>query len=103
MKVGFLSPKNAFFARKSWARSGQASASRSFEQPLHFINQISKMKGLGEDAGVLWRRVGGVQRHRGEARDEHNLDFRVEFSGATSKLNAVHFRHDDIGQEQFER
>ena len=61
------------------------------------------MKGLGEDAGVLRRRVRGVERYGGEARDEHNLDFRVELSGATSKLDAVHLRHDDISQQQLER
>src|ERR1700722_17453923 len=61
------------------------------------------MKGLGEDAGVLRRRVRGVERYGGEARDEHNLDFRVELSGATSKLDAVHLRHDNIGQQEVER
>ena len=85
------------------SRTGLGALSGRFEQPLHFVNQISKMKRLGEDSGVLWRRVGGIERHGGEARDEHDLDFRVELGGATSQLDAVHLRHDDIRQQELER
>ena len=45
----------------------------------------------------------GIERDRGKPGDEHDLDIGIEFGGAARQLDAVHLRHDDIGQQQFER
>ena len=44
-----------------------------------------------------------VERHRGKAGDEHDLDVGIEFGGAAGELDAVHFRHHDIGEQELER
>ena len=45
----------------------------------------------------------GVQRDGGKAGDEHDLDVGIELGGAAREFDAVHFRHHDIGEQQFER
>ena len=45
----------------------------------------------------------GIERHRGKAGDEHDLDIGIEFGGAARQLDAVHFRHDDVGEQELER
>src|SRR4026207_80995 len=60
------------------------------------------MEGLGQDPGILRRLIGRIERDRGEARDEHDLQIRIEFARAPRKLDAIHLRHHDIGKEQGE-
>ena len=45
----------------------------------------------------------GVERHGGKAGDEHHLEVRIELGGAARQFDAVHLRHDDVGQQQRER
>ena len=61
------------------------------------------MDRLGEHFGVLGRGGIGVERDRGEAGDEHDLDVGVELGGAAGKLDAVHLGHHDIGEQKLER
>ena len=60
------------------------------------------MEGLRQDLGVLRSVVVGVQRHGGEARNEHDLDVGVEFGGPARQFDSVHLGHDDVGQQQLE-
>src|SRR6185312_4168724 len=82
--------------------AGRAPSGR-LQQAFDFVDQFAQMKRLREDAGVLRGGVVGVERDRGEAGDEHDLDLRVEFGRAPGELDAVHLRHDDIGQKELER
>ena len=61
------------------------------------------MDGLGKHLGVLGRGRIGIERHGGEAGDEHDLDVGVELGRAAGEFYPVHLRHDDIGQEELER
>ncbi|CAH1669887.1 hypothetical protein BOSEA31B_13485 [Hyphomicrobiales bacterium] len=61
------------------------------------------MEGLRQHLGILRRLRIGVERHGGEAGDEHHLDVGIELGGAPRQLDAVHLRHDDIGQQELER
>ena len=72
------------------------------EQLLHFVDQFAKMDRLRQHLGMLGRARIGIQRHRGEAGDEHDLDVGVELGGAAGELDAVHLRHDDVGEQQLE-
>ena len=44
-----------------------------------------------------------VERHGREAGDEHDLQVGIELGRPAGKLDAVHLRHDDIGEEECER
>ena len=44
-----------------------------------------------------------VERDRGEASDEHDLDVGIELGRAAGEFDAVHLRHDDIGEQKLER
>ena len=44
-----------------------------------------------------------IERNGSKASDEHDLDVRVQFRGPASQFDAIHFRHDNVGQEQSER
>ena len=44
----------------------------------------------------------GIERNGGKARDEHDLEIRIELACLAGKLDAVHLGHDDVGQEQRE-
>ena len=61
------------------------------------------MEGLGQDLRLFRGIVVGVQRHGGEAGDEHDLDIRVELRRSPRQFDPVHLRHHDIGEKQFER
>ena len=58
------------------------------------------MYGFRQHFGVLGRGGIGIERDRGKAGDEHDLDVGVEFGGAAREFDAVHFRHHDIGQQE---
>src|SRR5687768_8269001 len=44
---------------------------------LNLADQILQVEGFREDLGALRRAVVGVQRHRGEAGDEHDLEIGI--------------------------
>ena len=41
----------------------------------------------------------GIERHRSEARDEHDFHFGIDFRRPARELDSVHDRHDNIGEE----
>ena len=43
-----------------------------------------------------------MERHRGKAGDEHDLERGIELGGPARQFDAVHLGHDDVGQEQVE-
>ncbi len=61
------------------------------------------MKRFRQDLGVFRRFRVGIERHGGKSGYEHDLQVRIDFGGAAGQLYPIHFRHDDIGQEQVER
>ncbi len=73
------------------------------EQFLHFAHQLAQMDRLRQHFGVLGRAGIRIERHGGKARDEHDLDVRIEFGGPAGEFDPVHLRHDDIRQQEFER
>jgi hypothetical protein len=56
------------------------------------------MERLGQHLGVLGRRGVRVERDRGEAGDEHDLDVGVELGGPARQLDAVHLRESYTGR-----
>src|SRR5207253_2210894 len=109
------SPVNASMAAPSKrcraARSGQEGADPSpwglecrlrsgREHLVHLVDEVTKVKRLGEYLGFL-RRVGiRIKRHGREPSDKHNLNIGIEFGGAAGKLDPIHFRHYDIGKQE---
>ncbi len=61
------------------------------------------MERLGKHLCVARRVRIGVEGDSGEARNEHDLQIRVDFCRAPRQFDAVHFRHDNIGQQKGER
>ena len=61
------------------------------------------MEGLGEDFRLSRRLIVGIEGDRRETGDEHHLDVGIELGRAASELDAVHLRHDDVGEQQLER
>ena len=61
------------------------------------------MEGFGQDLRVLGRVGFRVERDRGETGYEHDLKARIQLGGPPRELDAVHLRHDDIGQQQRKR
>ncbi len=56
---------------------------------LHFVDEVAQVDRLGQHLGVLGCCGVGVERDRGEARDEHDLDVGIEFGArrASSMLS----------------
>src|SRR5204863_241263 len=71
------------------------------EHPLDLGDELAQVEGLGEDLGV-GRLAPGLQRHRGEAGDEHDADSGLDLAGLLGELDPVHLGHDDVAQEQVE-
>ena len=87
-----------------WGREWSPEATKlRREQFLHFVDEFAQVDGLGKHLGVLGRGRIGIERDRGEAGDEHDLDVGIELGRATSQFYPVHFRHDDIGEQELER
>ena len=83
----------------------KATASRgrlSRQQALHLVDQVAQMERLRQDLGILRRVIVGIERNGGETGDEHDLEVRIELARLAREFNAVHLRHDDIGQKQRE-
>lgn len=95
VRITGLPPKN-----KIEPTGGKGLLSR--HQPLDLGDQIAEMEGFGQHLGVFGGMALGVQRNGGKTRDEHDLQRRIEFGGAPGKFDPVHFRHDDIGQQDVE-
>src|SRR5262245_14922281 len=70
--------------------------------PFYFGNEILQVKRLRKYLGVLGRSAVGIEGDRRESGDEHDLERRVELGCTPGKLDAVHFRHDDVGEQQIE-
>src|SRR5690349_23512938 len=51
------------------------------KQLLHFADQFAQVDRLGEDFGVFGCARVRIERHGGEAGDEHDLDVRTELGG----------------------
>src|SRR3954464_12502859 len=81
--------------RKAWGSGG--------EELLDLVHELAQMEGLRQHLGVLRRLRARVERDRGDARDEHDLDVGVELGRAPGELDAVHLGHDDVGEEKLER
>ena len=69
---------------------------------LNLIDEVTEMEGLGEHLGILGRLGIRVQRHGCKTGDEHDLEVRIELGGPAGQFDAVHFGHDDVGQQQRE-
>ena len=78
-------------------------ASSRRQHLLHFVDQLAQVDRLGKHLGVLRRTRVGIERDRGKTGDEHDLDVGIELGGAAREFDAVHLRHDDIGEQQLER
>src|ERR1700730_9345536 len=72
------------------------------EHLLDFVYELAQMDRLREHLGIFGRLGIGVERDRGKAGDEHDLDVGVEFGSAARELNPVHLRHNDVGQQKLE-
>jgi hypothetical protein len=77
--------------------------SGGFQHLFNLVDEIAQMEGLGQDLGILRRIRIRVQRDGCEAGDEHDLEVWIDFRGAARKFNAVHFRHDNVRQQQGKR
>ena len=61
-----------------------------------------RWNGLDSTLASFGAREFGMERHRREAGDEHDLEPGIELGRPPRQLDPVHFRHDDIGQQQIE-
>jgi hypothetical protein len=69
------------------------------EDPVDLHDEVFQVEWLGQELR-LRRRAPALQRDRGKAGDEHHPDGRIDRAGLLGELDPVHFRHDNIGQEQ---
>ena len=72
------------------------------QKPFDLVHKVAKVERLRQDPRVLGSVVVRIERDRGKASYEHNFDLGIEPGRATSKLESVHLRHDDIGEQKFE-
>src|ERR1700749_241370 len=63
-------------------RQGAPAASGG-EHLLHLVDELAQMHRLRQDLGGLRRRRIGIERDRGKAGDEHDLDVGIELAGAS--------------------
>src|SRR5580693_3770753 len=61
------------------------------------------MDRLGQHLGVLGGGRIGIERDRSKAGNEHDFDIGIELGGTAGKFDAVHLRHDDVGEQKLER
>ena len=71
------------------------------EHAVHFHHQVLEVERLGQQFR-LGRGAPALQRDGGEAGDEHDPDIGVDRARFLGQLDAVHFGHDDVGQQQVE-
>ncbi len=76
----------------------QAASSRSTS-----LTRSLRWNGLLSTEASLGASLSGLSATRGKAGDEHHLEVRIELGGAPCQLDAVHFGHDDIAEQQRER
>ena len=81
-----------------WLKAGLVLVTKD---ALDLKHQIAQVKGLGQDLGQR-RLPAGAQGDGGKAGNEDHLGFRRNFGAALGQFDAIHFRHDDIGQQQIE-
>ena len=94
-RVGCRSMSSGSYATSDRRDDKCPRAASGCQHLVHFADQFAQMDRLGQHLGVLRRAGIRIERHGGKTRDEHDLDVRVEFSGAASELNTVHLRHHD--------
>ena len=79
----------------------QRSSRSILEHAFDFENQVLEMEGLGENLALRQFAV-RLERNGGESGDEHHLGARADLGTALGQLDAIHFGHDDIRQQQVE-
>ena len=67
------------------------------------LTRSRRWTGLERTLAFLGAAEFGVERHRREAGDEHDLDVGIELGGAAGELDAVHLGHHDVGEQELER
>ncbi len=66
---------------------------------IDFGDEVFQVKRLGQQFR-LGRGAAALERHGGEAGDEHYTDRGVDRAGLLGKFDSVHLGHDNVGQEQ---
>ena len=99
VRITGLSAKDKM-VRRFGPKKAESLSSR--HQTLDLGHQIAQVKGLGQHLGVLWGLRFGAERNGGKSGDEHDLQRRIEFRSAPRQLDSIHFRHDDIRQQNVE-
>lgn len=95
--------KFLFFLLNTLSKAGKAAGRlRRRSAFFNFVHEIAEVERLGKHFRIARGVRIGIEGHCGKARNEHDLQIRIDFSCAARKLDTVHFWHDDIGQQQRE-
>ena len=85
-------------AGRPYRKPAQLASAASMASTL--VDQVTQVEGLGEHPGTARRLVAGLERHGGEAGDEHDPEVRAVLGGAARQLDPVEPRHDHVGQQE---
>jgi len=71
------------------------------KEPIDFRDKVLQVERLRQKLGFRCG-ASGLERNGREAGDEHHTDCRIDRAGFLGKLDPVHLRHYDVGEEKVE-